>query len=204
VVASSFFVRDDGVPAHHLHCAIVCRSFYLSSPPSVCKRQSLQVEFKTLDSVSFSPESSRRFPDREREHDLCKYVRQMAVSQTLLRESSAGSFLVLIGRDHRVLVLEDAGVRDAEGLPLAFAWLKNTIDYWFHPNQPFSAFLREFVEAVAPFSLKSAERKLQWDRDCNSDFSAWNFLFEMMDPVVSRLSELKQRSIEAFALGNNP
>jgi hypothetical protein len=144
------------------------------------------VEFKTLEAVSFLSK-----PQHKHECSLSEHVRQMAVSQTLLRASHAGSFLVMIGRDHRILVLEDAGSTDAAGLPRAFAWLKNTLDYWFHPSQPFAAFMRQFAEAVAPYSLKSAQRKQVWDTDHSVDFSGWNFLVSMMSPVLARLIEAK-------------
>ena len=147
------------------------------------------VEFKTLDAVSLETK-----PNHRQESALSEYVRQMAVSQTLLRASNAGSFLVLIGRDHHVLVLEDTGARDAVGLPRAFAWLKNTLDYWFHPSQPFAAFLKQFAAAVAPYTLKSAQRKQDWDRDNDFDFSGWNFLNTLMAPVVARLNDAKDRA----------
>jgi hypothetical protein len=147
------------------------------------------VEFKTLDAVSFQTK-----PSHKQESALSEYVRQMAVSQTLLRASNAGSFLVLIGRDHRVLVLEDTGARDAAGLPRAFAWLKNTLDYWFRSDQPFAAFLKQFAAAVAPYTLQSAQRKLEWDRDHAFDFSGWNCLNTLMAPVVARLNDAKDRA----------
>jgi hypothetical protein len=180
-----------------LHICAFCLVFYRSVTR-------FQVEFKTLQAVSFSSDLGSHFPDWKRERDLCEHVRQMAISQTILRDSSAGSFIVLIGRDHRVLVLEDTGVRDATGLPLAFAWLKNCLDYWFRPTQPFAAFLKAFAAAVGPYSRRSAERKQQWDSDCDSDFSGWNFLFAMLGPVVARLNEAKERCLAEFERRKHP
>jgi hypothetical protein len=72
--------------------------------------------------------------------------------------------------------------------------LKNTLDYWFHPSQPFAAFLKQFAAAVAPYSLKSAQRKQDWDRDNDFDFCGWNFLNTLMAPVVARLNDAKDRA----------
>lgn len=150
----------------------------------------------------------------------------MAVSQTLLRQSHPNSFLVMIGRDHRVLVLEDCAGRDAAGLPHAFVWLKNPVDYWFrsstrncvpfccHPDdccaltlcscEPFSAFLKAFFAAVAPYSRASAERKQQWDSDFEADFSEWRFLETMMGSAVPRLNEAKERATAEFERRKQP
>lgn len=151
-----------------------------------------------MEAVSFGSSSSQ-FSDRKREAALSDHVRQMAVSQTLLRHSHAASFLVMIGRDHRVVVLEDCSGCDAEGLPRAFEWLKSPLDYWFRSGQPFAAFLREFVAAVGPYSRKSAERKQQWDNNNDSDFSEWNFLATMLAPSVARLGDAQSHAAAEFA-----
>ena len=142
------------------------------------------VEFKTLESISVSAETMRK-----NSISLCEHVRQMAISQTILRATHPGSFLVMIGRDHKVLVLEDVGGRDAAGFPTAFAWLKNSLDYWFNPNKnAFGAYCKQLAAAIAPYSVQSMQRKLQWDLDDSSDFSGWNFLAALMAPVVAELN----------------
>jgi hypothetical protein len=147
------------------------------------------VEFKTLETIAFDSRSQRH-------HDrfLGETLRQMAVSQTVLRRAISGSFLVLIGRDHRVLVLEDVGKKDAAGLPLAFAWLKNTVDYWTHPSQPYSRFLRSFAAAAAPYSIECAKRRELWSSDYQADFSGWDFLNSFAGQAAEQLPAEKSRA----------
>jgi hypothetical protein len=152
------------------------------------------VEFKTLESITVPAEAMRK-----NSISLCEHVRQMAVSQTILRATHPGSFLVMIGRDHKVLVLEDVGGKDATGLPTAFAWVKNSLDFWFNPNKnAFGAYCKHLAAAIAPYSVQSMRRKLQWDSDDSSDFSGWNFLATLMAPVVAglnaELSAAKERA----------
>jgi hypothetical protein len=74
------------------------------------KNKGRVVELKTLKTVHCDPSPQHA-------KVLSQYVLQMAVSQTVLRETHSGSFLVMIGRDHRVLALEDAGTHEHAGLP---------------------------------------------------------------------------------------
>jgi hypothetical protein len=165
---------------------------------ALCKQHI--VEFKTLECVHVdessdqSPENAKRnrFWRKKRAESLCEHVRQMAVSQTVLRETHAGSFLVMVGRDHRVLVLEDEGRRDRLGLPTAFAWLKNEWDYWFASSQLHAAFLKQFVAVIAPYSQACALRKQLWNSDNEADLSNWQCLFEMIEPHHARLLEMKK------------
>jgi hypothetical protein len=158
------------------------------------------VEFKTLEYVHVddasgqSPENAKRnqFLRKKRADSLSEHVRQMAVSQTVLRETHAGCFLVMVGRDHRVLVLEDEGRRDRLGLPTAFVWLKNSWNYWFAPNQLHAEFLKQFAAVVAPYSRACALRKQLWDSDNEADMSDWQCLFEMIAPHHARLLEMKK------------
>ncbi len=115
------------------------------------KNKGRVVEFKTLEAVHCDPS-----PQHAKK--LSQYVRQMAVSQTVLRETHSGSFLVMIGRDHRVLVLEDTGTHEA------FDWLKNDFNYWFRSSQPHAAFLKQFLGVVAPYTQECERRKQRWDR----------------------------------------
>jgi hypothetical protein len=120
----------------------------------------------------------------------------MAISQTILRAKHTGSFLVMIGRDHKVLVLEDVGGIDAAGLPPAFAWLKYSLDYWFNTNKhAFGAYFKQLAAVIAPYSVQSMRRKLQWDSEhFSSDFSGWNFLSTLMAPVVAELNAAKEQA----------
>jgi hypothetical protein len=104
------------------------------------------VEFKTLEVMHCDPR-----PQHAKK--LGQYVRQMAVSQTLLRETHSGSFLVMIGRDHRMIVLEDTGTHEA------FDWLKNDFNYWFRFSKPHAAFLKQFLGVVAPYTQECERRK---------------------------------------------
>ncbi len=83
------------------------------------------------------------------------------------------------------------GDKDAAGLPTAFAWLKNSLDYWFNPKEPFAAYFKQFAAVIAPYSVQSMRRKLQWDSDDSSDFSGWDFLTTLMAPVVVELNAAK-------------
>jgi hypothetical protein len=152
------------------------------------------VEFKTLESISVSADSADAM--RKNSESLCGHVRQMAISQTILRAKHTGSFLVMIGRDHKVLVLEDVGGIDAAGLPPAFAWLKNSLDYWFNPNKhAFGAYFKQLAAVIAPYSVESMRRKLQWDSEhFSSDFSGWNSLSTLMAPVVAELNAAKEQA----------
>jgi hypothetical protein len=156
---------------------------------ALCKQH--VVEFKTLECVHVDDASDNPFRRKKRADSLSEHVRQMAVSQTVLRETHAGSFLVMVGRDHRVLVLEDEGRRDRLGLPTAFAWLKNAWDYWFAPSQLHAAFLKQLVAVIAPYSQACALRKQLWDSDDEVDMSDWQCLFEMIAPHHARLLEMK-------------
>jgi hypothetical protein len=75
-----------------------------------------QAEFKSLEALSFG---CQHFPEWKRGDALCERIRQMAISRTRLRDTCAASFLLSIGRDHRVLVLEDPGACDGAGPPQA-------------------------------------------------------------------------------------